>query len=171
MSPNSIFSCSVKLKSLTLLSRFRFCHAHMTKYTEQLSALKHTKEILIEYPGIYLGLSLAKKLYTAMIPPILPKPTCHADPIARRWWPPRFMLNQHTMTGIAVYAPIATRKSAAYCTWRLSCTLMSIAKPEIHTQIGNIVKKKRCFTLSEKYAINMLNPNAAAQGGTLCSCV
>jgi len=28
-------------------------------------------------------------------------PICQALPMALRWWPPRFMLNQHTMMGMA----------------------------------------------------------------------
>lgn len=53
------------------------------------------------HPVTYLGASSGKKANTAMMPPMLPKLTCHALPTDRRWWPPRFMLNQQTMMGMA----------------------------------------------------------------------
>lgn len=39
---------------------------------------------------------------TAMIPPMLPKPICQPVPTDRRWCPPRFMVNQQTMIGMAL---------------------------------------------------------------------
>ena len=33
---------------------------------------------------------------------LLPNPICHAVPMLRRRWPPKFIVNQHTMTGIAL---------------------------------------------------------------------
>ncbi len=47
-------------------------------------------------------------------------PICQALPMALRWCPPRFMLNQHTIMGMAEYVPMQIRNSAAYCTGRLS---------------------------------------------------
>lgn len=49
--------------------------------------------------------------------------------------------------------------------------LSSIANPASATQIGTRVKAKRCRSLSEKKAMHMENPNAAAHGGIEYNCV
>lgn len=64
--------------------------------------------------------------------------TCHAVPTARLWWPPRFMLYQHTITGIAEYVPIVTMKSAPYCKSKLLWTEIRIPNPAIAMQIQKI---------------------------------
>jgi hypothetical protein len=43
---------------------------------------------------------------------LLPKPSCHAEPILRRLCPLRFMVNQHMTTGMALKQPQVTRKRA-----------------------------------------------------------
>lgn len=96
-------------------------------------------------------------------------PICHAVPTALRWWPPRFMLNQHTITGMAEYAPMAVRNKAPYCSGRLSCTDMRMARPEMEMQMGMMVNKKRWRAASLAIATTMENTKAAAQGGTVCS--
>jgi len=100
-SPISIFSYSVTPKSLPALSLCRFCPVTAIAYRQHASPLKQANPIQIPYPGRNCGASLAKKAYVAIIPPILPKPICQAVPTARRWWPPRLRLNQHTVTGRA----------------------------------------------------------------------
>jgi len=76
------------------------------------------------------------------------------------------VLNQQTITGIALNAPIAARKRAEYWVLTWLWTVKRMAKPEIATQIGIIVKRKRCFTLSEIVAMIIAKAKAAAQGGT-----
>ena len=93
-------------------------------------------------------------------------PTCQALPIDRLWCPPRFILYQHTMMGMAEYVPMQIRNSDAYCTEMLSCTLSRIAKPVIDKQMGPRVNKKRCLVQSETVATIMAKPKATAQGGT-----
>lgn len=44
-----------------------------------------------------------------------------------------------------------------------------MAKPVMATQIGIMVKAKRCFARSEKVATTMEKAKAQAQGGTLWS--
>lgn len=39
----------------------------------------------------------------------------------------------------------------------------------MQTQIGKMVNKKRCFSLSENHATSIEKPNAAAHGGTECN--
>lgn len=75
------------------------------------------------------------------------------------------------MTGMALYEPMATRKSAAYCVCGLLCTVRSIANPEMATEIGIRVKANRCLALSEKNATIIAKTKAHAHGGTLCSWV
>jgi len=76
------------------------------------------------------------------------------------------VLNQQTITGIALYAPIAARKRAAYWILMLLWTVKRMAKPETATQIGIIVKRKRCLALSEIVATIIAKVKEAAQGGT-----
>lgn len=88
----------------------------------QAMILRTVNAMQIEYPVTYLGASRARKAKTAIMPPMLPNcnnllidmecfnvaghvqltPTCHALPTERRWWPPRFMLNQQTIIGMAL---------------------------------------------------------------------
>lgn len=79
-----------------------------------------------------------------MMPPMFPNPTCHAVPMARRWWPPRLVLNQQTTTGMAEYVPIARRNNAAYWRFVLSCTASRMQKPVTAIAMGISVKRKRC---------------------------
>ena len=78
----------------------------------------------------------------------------------------RFVLNQQTITGIALYAPIAARKRAEYWVLTWLWTVKRMAKPEMAMQIGIIVKRKRCLTLSEIVAMIIAKVKEAAQGGT-----
>lgn len=48
---------------------------------------------------------------------------------------------------------------------------MRMANPAMAIKIGMMAKRNRWRRRSEKAAINMENPNAAAHGGTECSCV
>jgi hypothetical protein len=45
-----------------------------------------------------------------------PNPMIHPLPTALRWWPPKFIVNQHTMMGIAEYVPLVTRNNIPYMT-------------------------------------------------------
>ena len=73
--------------------------------------------------------------------------------------------------GMALYAPIATRNSAAYSSGPLLWTVMRMAKPAMATQMQPIAKGARFCVISESVAVSMANPNAAAQGGTECNWV
>jgi len=86
--------------------------------------------------------------------------------MARRWCPPRFMLYQHTMTGMAEYVPMQMRNSAEYCTGRLSCTLMRMPKPAMAMLMAPMTNPNRCLAQSDATATTMAKPKATAQGGT-----
>ena len=83
----------------------------------------------------------------------------------------RFVLNQHTMIGMAEYVPIAARKSAAYCRCVLSCTTRRMMKPVNDTAIVARMKTKRIRSQSESVAVIIARANAHAQGGTESNCV
>ena len=70
------------------------------------------------------------------------------------------------MTGMALYVPEVIMKRAPYSTCLLWWTFMRIAKPAMATQMLNMAKRNRWRTLSDTAAVNILHPNAAAQGGT-----
>ena len=83
----------------------------------------------------------------------------------------RFVVNQHTMIGIAEYVPIVARKSAPYCRWTLSCTTSRMMKPVRAMAIVGRMKTKRLRNRSEKVAVIIAIANAHAQGRTDSSCV
>lgn len=64
---------------------------------------------------------------------------------------------------------MATRNKAAYWTLLLSWTVMRIAKAEMAMQMPNTMNPKRWRLMSEKVAMSIDQPKAAAQGGTECS--
>lgn len=70
------------------------------------------------------------------------------------------------MIGMVVYAPIATKKRAAYWRCLLLWTEMRIAKPVIQTANENIANPNLCRVLSEKYAMIIQKTKAQAHGGT-----
>src|SRR5437667_3135403 len=76
------------------------------------------------------------------------------------------MVNQHTITGMALKQPMTTRKSAAYWSFGRRCTVRRMAKPVMDTQMGIRVKRKRCLRRSERVATSIAKTKAQAQGGT-----
>ena len=116
-----------------------------------------------------------------------PKPTWKAVPTARLWCPPtafaqrqhhqylqhntptehsRFVLNQHTIIGMAEYVPIAARKSAPYCRCRLSCTTRRMTKPASETAVVASTNTYRIRSQSDAVAESIASANAHAHGGT-----
>ena len=78
---------------------------------------------------------------------------------------------QPTMTAPAENAPIATRKSPAYCAEKLLCTVMSIPSPAIARTIPKAMKGERRPVRSDSQATMMQRAIAAATGGTECNWV
>ena len=83
----------------------------------------------------------------------------------------RFVLNQHTIIGMAEYVPIAARKSAPYCRCRLSCTTRRMTKPASETAVVASTNTYRIRSQSDAVAESIASANAHAHGGTESSCV
>lgn len=81
------------------------------------------------------------------------------------------MLNQQTIIGIAEYVPIAAKKSAAYWSFVLSCTMRRIKKPVSETAVGRSTNTKRCRKWSDANAVIIASAKAQAHGGTESSWV
>jgi hypothetical protein len=75
---------------------------HETPYSTVATIAKQANAMQMLYPVLYPGASESKKEKTAMIPPMLPNPTCHADATDLLAWLPMFILNQHTMNGMVL---------------------------------------------------------------------
>lgn len=127
----------------------------------QHPAVRQMKEMARAYERRYWGASFCRKPYVPMIPPRLPRDTCHALPIARRWWPPRFMVFQQTSTELVstsfqVWCQSRTRHQTGHS--RNSQEQSSIAcMHAVKNAEQNTVAHKRHHTAEQRHHISILD--------------
>lgn len=66
---------------------------------------------------------------------------------------------------------MVTKKRAPYSRWVFVWVVRRMAKPAMAMPMGSKVKRKRCFSRSEKKAMIRAKTKDAAHGGTEWSCV
>ena len=74
-------------------------------------------------------------------------------------------------SGMHEYVPMAMRKMAPYCRGRLSVTAMRMALPVRAKAREKKMNGDRSWMRSERKARRTASTQAAAEGGTECSCV